>query len=273
VERAGCFRGEKHPAPREVEKNRSKTMDILFKREPRDWWNTVALGGLSLMVFLMIWFTACSSGSPEAAKTNKAVTRPTASSAVTKTESVPTSLSNAGEYGENVYDYAKASDWKNADVKVASLKDAIKTVRTDVQNQSATVDRLGTNVAALDHAVTAKDRQAAMREANQVTFDVADMTSAYKLSVPVEVTRLDYYGRELEVWAQAQDANKLQATAREMRRTWDSLRPKIEAHSKIETKKFEALVAQVESARTSADYTRVATPVLNEVDNLEKLFP
>jgi len=30
---------------------------------------------------------------------------------------VPTSLSNAGEYGENVYDYAKANDWKNADVK------------------------------------------------------------------------------------------------------------------------------------------------------------
>ncbi len=39
-----------------------------------------------------------------------------------------------------------------------------------------------------------------------------------------------------------------------------------------QNRKFEALVAQVESARTSADYTRVATPVLNEVDNLEKLL-
>ena len=126
--------------------------------------------------------------------------------------------------------------------------------------------------AALDRAVTAKDRQAAMREANQVTIEVADMTAAYKLTVPVEVTKLDYYGRELEVWAQAQDANKLQATAREMRRTWDSLRPTIAAKSATETKKFEALVAQVESAKTPADYTHVATLVLNEVDNLEKLF-
>jgi hypothetical protein len=185
---------------------------------------------------------------------------------------VPTSLSNAGEYGENVYDYAKANDWKSAGVKVAALKDATKKVRADVRNQVAAVDGLDTNVAALDRAVSAKDRQAAMREANQVTSEVADMTAAYKLSVPVEVTRLDYYGRELEVWAQAQDANKLRATAREMRRTWDSLRPTIEAKSTAETKRFEALVAQVESARTSADYTRVATPVLNEVDNLEKLF-
>src|SRR3979409_1642457 len=100
----------------------------------------------------------------------------------------------------------------------------------------------------------------------------ADMPAAYKLGVPVEVTKLDYYGRELEVWAQAQDANKLQATAREMRRTWNSLRPSVEAHKAAEARKFDALVAQVESAKTSADYARVATPVLNEVDNLEKLF-
>jgi hypothetical protein len=191
---------------------------------------------------------------------------------LTKTESAPTSLSNAGEYGENIYDYAKTNDWKNADLKLAALKDEVKKVRTDVRNQSAVVDGLDTNVAALDKAVTAKDRQATMREANQVTHHVADMTAAYKLSVPVEVTKLDYYGRELEVWAQAKDANKLQAAAREMRQTWDSLRPTIEAHSKTEATKFEALVTQVESAKTPADYMRVATPVLDEVDNLEKLF-
>jgi hypothetical protein len=145
-------------------------------------------------------------------------------------------------------------------------------VRTDVKNNSAGVNRLAENVAALDRAATAKDRQAAMREANQVTLDVANMTTAYKLSVPVEVTKLDYYGRELEVWEQAQDANKLQATAREMQQTWGSLRPTIEAHSIAEAKKFDALVKQVESAKTPANYARVATLVLNEVDNLEKLF-
>src|SRR6266850_2519051 len=240
--------------------------------QPRDWWNTVALCVLAVIVSLMIWFTACSSFSPGAAKTDKAATPPTANSAVTKTESAPTSLSNAGEYGENVYDYAKANDWKNADVKLRALRDAVKTVRTEAKKQSAAVDRLDVNVAILDRAVAAKDRPATMREANQVTVNVADMTAAYKLSVPVEVTKLDYYGRELEVWAQAQDANKLQATAREMRRTWDSLRPSIETHSAAEAKKFDALVARVESAKTPADYERVATPVLNEVDNLEKLF-
>jgi hypothetical protein len=57
-----------------------------------------------------------------------------------------------------------------------------------------------------------------------------------------------------------------------MRQTWDSLRPSIQAHSATEAKTFEALVAQVESANKPADYARLATHVLNEVDNLEKLF-
>jgi hypothetical protein len=256
-------------------------MNAIFRtRHPRNWRNTVAVVVVAVIAFLMIGLTAFSPASRSAAKTSQpasttntqAGTPASVSAAVTTKESAPASLSNAGEYGENVYDYAKANDWKNADVKLVALKDAVKKVRTDVKTESAAVDRLDGNVAALDRAVTARDRQPAMRDANQVTLDVANMTTAYKLSVPVDVTRLDYYGRELEVWAQTRDANRLQVTAREMRRTWDSLRPSVGARSATEAKKFEALVAQVESAKTAADYARVSMLVLNEVDNMEKLF-
>jgi len=248
---------------------------VFTTRQPRDWWNTVGLGVVAVIAFLIIGFTVWSSGSTGAHKTNKsaASTTPTSvKAAVTTDQGAPPSLANAGEYGENVYDYAKVSDWKNSNVKLVALKDAVKNVRAEVSNKGAAVDRLDGYVAALDRAVTARDRQSAMREANQVTLDVADMTAVYKLTVPVGVTKLDYYGRELEVWAQAKDANKLQATVREMRGTWNSLRPSIEAHSATEAKKFETLVTHVESAKTAADYSRVATLVLNEVDNLEKLF-
>jgi hypothetical protein len=253
---------------------------VLRRREPHDWWNTVALGVVAVIAFLLIWLNACSSVSQRAGNSNEATAKtsdtpapPASASPVNTTgESVPTSLSDAGEYGENIYDYAKARDWKNAEARLGTLKETIKSVRADVKSQGAAVARLDGNVEALDRAVSSKDRLATMREANQMTLDVANMTTAYKLNVPVEVTRLDYYGRELEVWAQAQDANKLQATAREMRREWDGLRPSIEARSATEAKKFDALVAQVEGTRMPADYARVATPVLDEVDNLEKLF-
>ncbi len=187
-------------------------------------------------------------------------------------ERVPKSLANAGECGESVYDYAKSSNWKSTDAILVALKEAVKQVRADVEDQSAGKDRLDGNVAALDRAVTTKNQQAAMHEANQVTFDVADMTLAYRLSVPVEVTRLDYYGRELEIWAEAGDADKLHATVRGIQREWDALRLSVEAHDAIEAKTFGALVAQIEAVKTPADYARLATSVLDEVDNLEQVF-
>lgn len=247
-------------------------------RQPRDWWNTIALGVLVVIICLMIGLNACMSSSRNTGNQTVVTAQPSApvpqnaSSPLTLHESVPASLANAGEFGENVYDYAKANDWKNANVKLTALREAVTNVGRDVKNQSAAIDGLNQKVGNLDHAVIARDRQAAMREANQVTVDVAQMTTAYKLRVPVEVTRLDYYGRELEIWAQAGDANKLQTTARELRQTWDSLRPAIASHSAAEVKKFDALVARVESSKNLGDYARVATPVLDEVDNLEKLF-
>ena len=228
----------------------------------------------------MIWSHGCSSGSqnavnPEINSDDAATTSTTPAppaSANTATESVPTSLADAGEYGENVYDYTKANDWNATNLKLEALRESAKDVRTDVKTQSDATDSLDEHVAALGLAVAVKDRQTAMREANRVTLDVANISIAYKLSVPVEVSRMDYYGRELEIWAEAKDANNLQSTAREMRGTWDSLRKSVEARSAPEAKKFGALVAQVESARTPSDYASVAPLVLNEVDNLEKLF-
>ena len=49
-------------------------MERLFRREPRDWKNTMALDLLAVVLMMMIWMTACSSGSQGAAKTNKTVT-------------------------------------------------------------------------------------------------------------------------------------------------------------------------------------------------------
>jgi hypothetical protein len=240
--------------------------------------NNLIMAGL--IVLLALGLGACSSGtSGSQSDTNangagaKASNSPAGIPVTvkTKTESVPKSLTDAGEYAENIYDYAKANDWKQAEARLGLLKSAVEKVRTDVSNQKA-AGEIYPHVAALDRAVTAKDRQASMLAANQITRDVAQTTTDYKVSVPVEVVLLDYYGRELEIWAEAKDTSKLQATAKEMRQTWDAVRPLIEAKNSGVAKKFEALVKQVEAAKAPADYEKVAKPVLDEVDNLEKVF-
>ena len=107
-------------------------MDTVFHRESG---NKVALGLLAVIVLSMIFLSACSSGSPRAG-TDKTPMPTPRRSAMTAEESVPASLSNAGEYGENVYDYAKAKDWKSANTKMVALRDAVEQVRSDVKDKT-----------------------------------------------------------------------------------------------------------------------------------------
>ena len=70
---------------------------------------------------------------------------------------------------------------------------------------------------------------------------------------------LDYYGREFEIWSASGNAAQLKTTAKEFRQTWNTLRPAVQARNSSE-------------AKAPAEYGRLATPVLNAVDNLEKVF-
>ena len=54
---------------------------------------------------------------------------------------------------------------------------------------------------------------------------------------------------------------------------WNALRPPLEAAGGVsEAERFDKLIAQVQAAQSPADFGKLATPVLNEVDNLEKVF-
>jgi hypothetical protein len=134
-------------------------------------------------------------------------------------------------------------------------------------------DRLSEAIKTLGQAVATKDRMAAMRWANQVTLIVADLSEPFKPRVPAAVTRLDVYGRELELGAEAKDAAQLRAAVDGLRKNWDKVKAAVKARGgKAEAERFDALMTQLD-ATTSADrYAKIAKPILDEVDNLEKVF-
>jgi len=184
----------------------------------------------------------------------------------------PESLIEAGEYAENIYDQAKANDWTRAQARLDQLREAVAKLPAEAKG-NPDAPQLSSTIPALQKAVGQKDQQTAMKEANQITLMVANMSAHYKTVFPVEITKLDYLGWELEIWAAANDSAKLQQTTQMLRQTWNGIRPSVEAHGGVaEAKKFDALVAEAESAKSSSDYERVAKRLLDEVDNLEKLF-
>ncbi len=184
-------------------------------------------------------------------------------------EKVPVPFLDAGEYGENIYDLAKAKNWTKAAEKLHELKQS----QTQLATANIKSGELDAVIAALDKDVTAKDKTATLRDANQVTFVVADLTAKYNPPVPIEVIKLDYYGRELEIWSIEKDEAKLKSTSTALSQTWNAVKPKVEAKGGTkEVQNFEALVAKVVAANNVSDYAKVATPILDEVDNLEKVF-
>lgn len=194
--------------------------------------------------------------------------------AATNTNSVPTSVSQVGEYGENIYEAAQANNWTQATAKLTSLKDAAKKIDTESKiSENPNEDQLDAAIAALNKAVPAKNKLATMRAANQTTLLAANLSAPFNPPVPVQVTLLDYYGRQLEIGAAANNMNQLKETAKDMSRTWNALRPAVESHGgSAQAQQFDHLVARVEAAKSSNEYGSLATPVLNQVDNLEKVF-
>jgi hypothetical protein len=178
-----------------------------------------------------------------------------------------------GHYAEDAYDQAKSADWAKGRASLESLKAAAHRLGPAHRKDGALVRQLDGAVAALDKAVSTRDQPAAMREANLLTRLSGEISRPSRPAVPVDVTLLDYYGRELEIWASARDEAKLRATVGGMGTTWRRLRPQIVARGgSAVAVRFDALVEAAQSAKGVDGHARLANPILDEVDNLENVF-
>lgn len=179
---------------------------------------------------------------------------------------VPPAIDAIGHHAENAYDMAKASDWAKASASVDSLETAVV---ADTAARAAT----RTTLQQLRGAVSARDRRAALVAANRLTEIGARLSAPHAPTVPADVTLLDYYGRELEIWAASSDPAKLRETSDAIHRTWEGLRERVEQRGgTAEATRFGALVQRVRQARTVPEFAALATPILDEVDALEAVF-
>lgn len=200
----------------------------------------------------------------------------TAPLTITKTNGnqVPASVSQVGESGENIYDAAQANNWTQAKAELNSLKNAAKRLDNESRiNEDPNEDQLDGAIAALNQSVAARNQLVTMREANRVTRLAANLSKPFNPTVPVQVTLLDYYGRQLEVGAAAKDITQLSQTAKEISQTWNAVRPAVESRGgATQAQQFDNLIAKIAMTNSVDGYKRLATPMLRQVDALEKVF-
>lgn len=185
---------------------------------------------------------------------------------------IPKAINDVGTFGEDLYDGVKGGNWANAKALLDSLHAAARQLPTEDRIQSQRTD-LDSAIANLDKSIGSHNRSAALEAANHVTFLSAQMTTPYHGPTPTEVLLLDYYGRELEIWAAQKNLDKLKETAAALSSTWKALRPTVvKQGGGSAAGRTDALVARIKAAKSAPEYARVATPFLDEVDELEKVF-
>lgn len=200
------------------------------------------------------------------------VTGSSTGTSVSTAAPIPKAINDVGTYGEDLYDQVKVGDWTKAKALLDSLHTAAQQLPAGDRIQSQRTD-LDSTVATLDKVVASHNRVAGLEAANRVTFLSAQMTTPYHGPTPTEVLLLDYYGRELEIWSAQKNLAKLKETAAALSSTWKALRPTVVKHGGgAAAGHTDALVARINAAKSPAEYARVATPFLDEVDELEKVF-
>ncbi|MEA5551846.1 hypothetical protein VB713_12905 [Anabaena cylindrica UHCC 0172] len=191
---------------------------------------------------------------------------------VSKDEQVAT-LNQIGEYSKTIYNLIKTNNWAEAKNHLSLLKALSDHLKTEKGKTDVNLAKLDSSITVLQSTVAAKNHQA-MCDANQVSAIADQLAMQLEPKMPLEVAMLDYYGRELEIWAADGNTARLKNVAGKIRETWEALRPSIQSHGgSPQLQKFDdTLVALVETASSPTEYSLLAAPVQGEVNNLRKVF-
>jgi len=191
---------------------------------------------------------------------------------------VPRALEAAGDHGEGAYEQIFADAWAAAHIQVDSLAADLGAVDRAVAGQAATKAELRSDLSDLEAAVASRDRHEALRLSNDVTRIAAHLSAPYHPPLPVGITLLDYYGRVLQLQAEAQDDGALTRAVAGLQGAWDTIRPAVEARpgGAAEAEAFGALVglAGATTGPTApATFKTLSGRILDGVDEVERLFP
>jgi hypothetical protein len=92
--------------------------------------------------------------------------------------------------------------------------------------------------------------------------------------VPLELNRIHFLVREVELWAQLNNGTLLQERLKALRETWQELRPVIAArrNGRETANHFDSLIAQLNAATSTQELTALASQCNKELEQMDGLF-
>ena len=186
-------------------------------------------------------------------------------------KSLAGALQRIETHGEAAYEAARLADWPRARAEVRALGQVAATVARGIAGDGEPA--LAKQMWKLVRAVHDKDRLAAMRAANAITFWEADAGERHGLSVPAAIKRLDCYGRRWQTLLEEGDQEGAAKSRAKLAQTWKEARPLIEAHGGVgEATRYAGLMDGLELRAEPGEPALAAEKLVREVPPLEKVF-
>lgn len=189
---------------------------------------------------------------------------------------VPTEIQASGREAVQILETAFAmldeERWKDAQTELLKLKDM--TEKFDSADK-AKRDRMLKAAISADEAIRDTKRHEALKGANEALFAASEIAFIGDPSMPNDLFRLEFYARELKVWAAAKDQAKIKAAALNIKESWQQVKIELGKHGdegRDLINKFEPLVMALDLADTPEKSGGIARPILDQTGAMKRLF-
>ncbi|MDR3581413.1 MAG: hypothetical protein P4L44_15740 [Oryzomonas sp.] len=174
----------------------------------------------------------------------------------------------------DIYEKTEVNRWKHLDKKVNSIVKVEQLLpgMTPEKDMPYYKNLMGVT-SDLERAIASQDRINAMKSANKIMILGARLAEAHNPPVPINVAVIAYCGRKLEILSETENVLDLSDTVAKLHLSWQQLIPQVSAHGGLkEVKKFAEIMKRLESAKTSDEYGKLASSVVEEIEFIEKIF-
>jgi hypothetical protein len=224
----------------------------------------VTTGGL-VLIMAVCWHSRAADAS--AAESTSVVQQSTRD-----VDGPPLTLVVVGETAKALFDAARLSNWRDADVAFQAMKTSAADLPTTWSNPDL-ASRLQSRVAEVEDAVSARHRVPTMDFANEITRLVCELSAEYQTPFPYALVLLDYYGRELQLGIAAGDRARLKRATEDLQQTWNRFERTILQRGSVEdVRRVTDSVAQLVGAQAPEDFVAATRAEQAAVDHLKRLF-
>jgi hypothetical protein len=184
----------------------------------------------------------------------------------------PLMLLAVGGRAADLFDAARLSNWREADLALQEMKESAAAVPASFSNADV-ASKFQIRLEDVADAVSARKRLQTMDFANGITRLVADLSEEYKPEGPYSLVLLGFYGRELALGIESGDQARLRRAVADLRQTWNRFeRIVLQRGAVDEARRFTDVVVQLEGARAPGDFVGPTRAELEGVKSLEKIF-